>query len=235
MACFSDSVAQGATAMGIRLSPDAIDSFCSYYNFLELRNQNVNLTAITGAEDSARYHFLDSLELINSVQFEHKSVIDVGSGAGFPGLPIKIAVPTAKITLLDANVKRTSFLCDLCADLGLEATIVHARAEESARLPDMRERFDIAVSRAVARLNILCELCLPFVRVGGSFLAMKSADCDAEVFESLGALASLGAEVGRMHDYTIPGTDAVRRIVIISKTAPTPGVYPRRYARLKRL
>ena len=230
----SQIVERGAAELGIDMPPGIGVSFEVYYAILEQRRKNVNLTAITGAEDTARLHFLDSLALLGFTDFADARVIDVGSGAGFPGVPLKLAIPSIELTLLDATKKRVTFLSDLCAALGIAAACIHARAEESAYSPGMRERFDIAASRAVARLNVLCELCLPFVRTGGVFLAMKGVDSAEELDKARSAIQILGAELGDIADYTIPGTDIAHRIISIHKIAPTPETYPRRFAKMQK-
>ena len=161
-----------------------------------------------------------------------KSVIDVGTGAGFPGLPLKIAQPDISLTLLDSLDKRVRFLGDVCAATGLtDVTCLHTRAEEA---PELRGQFDAAVSRAVARLYLLCELCLPFVRTDGVFLAMKGPDCAAELDEARSAIRKLGGTYERTARYTIPGTDVTHSVVVIRKTAPTPPKYPRRWAKMQK-
>ena len=227
-------VARGAKELNIFLPPTAEAAFRAYYDFLEKRGQHVNLTAISGVEEVARLHFLDSLALLKVTSFKYAKVIDVGSGAGFPGIPLKIAEPTIDLTLLEATGKKISFLTELCAELNISTTCVDARAEEAAHIPDMREQFDIAVARAVARLNVLCELCLPFVRVGGYFIAMKSVDSADEVEESKSAITTLGAELKEHYDYKIPGADVEYRAIIIRKTTNTPKKFPRRFARIQK-
>jgi len=227
-------IEKGASALNIELPPEAGAAFGTYHDFLEKRGQIVNLTAISGAEDVARFHFLDSLALMSAASFNGTNVIDIGSGAGFPGVPLKIAQPSMKLTLLDSTGKRVAFLTDLCVELGIEATCLHARAEDAAREADMREQYDIALSRAVARLNTLCELCIPFIRIGGLFIAMKGVDSDNEVAEARSAIETLGAELQECRDYTIPGTDVTHRAVLIRKTAETPSKYPRRFARIQK-
>ncbi len=225
---------QGAQQLGIRLPSEAPDKFRLYYDFLEEKNQVMNLTAISGEKDVAELHFLDSLALLTLDSFEKKSVIDIGSGAGFPGIPLKLAVPTLRLTMLDAQLKRIRFLEELCDTLCLkDVSPIHARAEETAHT-DLRETFDYAVSRAVARLNILAELCLPFVKEGGVFIAMKGMESDKEITEADSAIKTLGAELDKISDYQIPGTDLLHRAVMIRKTAPTPGAYPRRFARIEK-
>ena len=221
----------GAESLGLALSDRALDGFETYCRLLKEKNRVMNLTAITEEDQVARLHFLDSLALLGAADFKDAAVIDVGTGAGFPGLPLKLAEPSISLTLLDAQRKRVDFLRETCGALGVEAECLHARAEEAT---DLRERFDLAVSRAVARLSVLCELCLPFVRPGGAFLAMKSVDSDGETAEAARALALLGGEVESTVDYPIPGTDVVHRVLVIRKTAPTPKKYPRRFAKIQK-
>ena len=234
MVTVSQIVENGAVQVGITLPNGAAKAFETYYEFLEQQRKKFNLTAITGAEDVARLHFLDSLALLGSTDFKKTRMIDVGSGAGFPGIPLKLAEPSIDLTLIDASKKRVAFLSDLCEVLDIAAVCVHARAEELSRQPDMREQFDIAASRAVARLNMLCELCLPLVRVGGVFLAMKGIDSEEESREAGNVIKKLGAEPHGIVDYVIPETDIKHRIIIIKKTSPTPDEYPRRFAKIKK-
>ena len=228
-------VTLGAQELGLTLPPGAPEQFETYYQILTERGKNVNLTAVAGEEDVARLHFLDSIALLNAADFTNARVIDVGSGAGFPGVPLKIAQPSLELTLLDATGKRVDFLSELCTELGIEASFLHARAEESSHEPEHREQYDVAVSRAVARMNVLCELCLPFVRPGGKFIAMKSLDGMAdELAETAPALEKLGAELCGQYSYTIPGTDITHCAAVVRKLSPTPGEYPRRFARIKK-
>jgi len=227
-------VAQGAKELNINLPPTAEAAFRAYYDFLEKRGKHVNLTAISGVEEVARLHFLDSIALLKATPFKSRKVIDIGSGAGFPGVPLKIAEPTIDLTLLDATGKKISFLSDLCAELDINATGINARAEEAAHDPKMRERYDIVVSRAVARLNVLCELCLPFVKVDGLFIAMKGVDSIEEITEALVTITKLGAEQQVLFDYTLPGTDITHRVVMIRKIKKTPEIYPRRFTKIQK-
>jgi len=229
----STVIAQGAKELNIELPPNAEAAFRAYYDFLERHGEYVNLTAISGAQEVARLHFLDSLALLSTETFEHTKLLDIGSGAGFPGVPLKIALPSIDLTLLDATGKRIAFLTKLCTALGISATCLHARAEEAAHMPDMRERYDVAVSRAVARLDSLCELSLPFVCIGGLMIAMKGVDSDNEISQAHGAIEILGAKLQDNYEYTIPGTDITHRAVLIRKTSKTPNKYPRRFARIK--
>jgi 16S rRNA (guanine527-N7)-methyltransferase len=230
-----DILMTGARELGIRLTDTSADAFAGYYAFLEEKNRVMNLTAITDESDAAELHFLDSLSLLNLASFENKRVVDIGSGAGFPGVPMKLAEPGLTLTLLDAQQKRVAFLEELCERLGLtDVVCIQARAEEASHKPELRDAFDYAVSRAVARLNILCELCLPFVRPGGAFVAMKGTASDAEIDEARRAALTLGAAVETSVDYRIPGTEIVHRAVLIRKNGATPDGYPRRFARIQK-
>ena len=193
----------------------------------------MNLTAITDGADFAALHLLDSAVLLTIADFRGKKAVDVGTGAGFPGMPLRILEPDFDLTLLDSLGKWVTFLQDTCAQMGLaRVEAVHARAEEFAA--DHRESYDIATSRAVAALNVLCELALPLVRVGGCFLAMKSVDSDDEIDGARGAIGQLGGRIREIRDYTIPGTDVQHRVVIIDKLRPTPQQYPRAFAKIKK-
>lgn len=236
MGTLQEIVTRGAAAMGLPLPTGAAEKLYTYYQRLEAVNAVTNLTAITGETDCANLHFLDSMALLALFDFRGKSVIDVGSGAGFPGLPMKIAEPSIRLTLLDALLKRVEFLSDLCAELGDQETVcLHARAEEAAAPGgDLRESFDFAVSRAVASLATLCELSLPFVRPGGRFIAMKSIGSEEEVQAAGNAIALLGGVLEATRDYEIPGTGIIHRVVVIRKDAPTPARYPRRFSKIKK-
>lgn len=223
----------GLSAMEIELSARTLSSFRSYYELLEEKNKVINLTAISGEEDVSRLHFLDCAALINAAELKGASVIDVGTGAGFPGLPLKIIEPGIRLTLLDSLKKRVEFLSDVCSVLGYDDVVcIHSRAEEVPH--GYRENFDYAVSRAVARLNMLCELCLPYLRVGGMFMAMKGPDCEDEIKEAAKAIEVLGGECEGVYLYTIPGTDIRHSIVKIRKIEKTPAKYPRRFAKIQK-
>jgi len=226
-------ISQGAKELNIELPPEAEAAFEVYYDFLEKRGQHVNLTAISGAEEVVHLHFLDSIAVLKTTEFKNKKVIDIGSGAGFPGVPIKLAEPTVKLTLLDSTGKRITFLTELCKLLNIETMCINSRAEDAAKQLEMREQFDIVVSRAVARMNILCELCLPYIRIGGLFIAMKSIDTDTEIADAQNAIRLLGGNLQTNYDYKIPGTEIIHRAVLIHKTLSTPEKYPRRFARIQ--
>lgn len=216
-----------AAALGLHLEEAQLDRFCAFGAALLEKNQVMNLTAITEPESVARLHFADCLSLLTLTDFRGKSVIDVGCGAGFPGVPLLLGEPTIHLTLLDSLQKRVNWLKETLTDLQVEATCVAARAEEYGH----RESFDIATSRAVARLNILAELCLPFVRVGGYFLAMKAAAAEEELSEAQNAITRLGGRVERVAHYELGG--AQRCVLLIRKVRPTPPQYPRRFAKIK--
>lgn len=225
------ALASGLPQLERKLTDAQLDTFCAFGSALVEKNQVMNLTAITEPEQVARLHFLDCIALLGAANFYGKTVIDVGCGAGFPGVPLKIAEPSIQLTLLDSLKKRMDWLESTLPELGIEAQCVAARAEEYALAH--REQYDIAVSRAVARLTMLAELCLPLVRVGGHFVAMKSADSDEELSQAARAIATLGGKVTRIWDYPVPGTDAVHRAVMITKVKATPKPYPRRFAKIK--
>ena len=221
----------GLTALS--LPADAAEEMARYGRMLLEWNRVMNLTAITAEADVARLHFLDSCALAALADFRNKAVIDVGTGAGFPGLPLRLVEPSVKLTLLDAQRKRTDFLQAVRDALRLsDVEIIHGRAEEYAA--QRREAFDIAVSRAVAALPMLAELCLPFVRVGGCFLSMKSVNCEEELRSAKRAVETLGGNVARVSDYNIPGADVPRRLIVIEKARPTPPRYPRAFAKIKK-
>ncbi|MBR4550322.1 MAG: 16S rRNA (guanine(527)-N(7))-methyltransferase RsmG [Oscillospiraceae bacterium] len=226
-------LAAGFAELSLSVDERAIPRYRRYYDALAAQNKVMNLTAIDGEADSARLHFLDSAALLTLADFRGKSVIDVGSGAGFPGLALKVAEPDMRLTLLDSLDKRVRFLRGLADELGFEdVDCLHARAEEAP--PELRESFDIACSRAVARLNLLCELCLPFVRTGGLFLAMKGPGAEEETREAARAIRLLGGELERVALYPIPGTETRHSAVMIRKVRETPKSYPRRWAQIKK-
>lgn len=222
------------------MTGEALRRFEVYFRELEDKNSLMNLTAISGEGDVARLHFLDSLGVMRAPGFRddgtpyltNAKIIDIGSGAGFPGLPIKIAEPSVRLTLLDGNQKKIEFLSGLCEKIGLSCECIADRAEELGREDEYREQFDCAVSRAVARLNLLCEISLPFVKTGGLFLAMKGVESADETAEAETAIKALGGRLEEPIDYEIPDTGVVHRVVVVRKVSQTPGKYPRRYAKI---
>lgn len=215
--------------LGLSLREDQIDRLCRFGQLLLQQNQVMNLTAITEPTAVARLHFLDSLALLREESLAGKTLIDIGCGAGFPGVPLAIAEPTLRVTLLDSLQKRVNWLKTILPELGVDATCVAARAEEY--VAEHREAYDVATSRAVARLNILSELCLPYVKVGGKFLALKGAMAQAEADEAKTAIEALGGRLSEIREY--PVGEATHRIVVVEKVRPTPKAYPRKFAKIK--
>ena len=215
--------------------PNAPALLARYGEMLLEKNQVMNLTAITQPQDVATLHMLDCAALLGCCGFTGKTLIDVGTGAGFPGMVLKILVPSLEVTLLDSLNKRLDWLDQVGQALGLEGLeTIHARAEEAGRHPALRERFDFAAARAVADLRLLCELCLPFVKVGGRFLAMKGPDCGGEIQDALHAIHLLGGEIAGQLDYAIPHTQVTHRVIVVHKVTHSPEKYPRRWAKMQK-
>ena len=223
-------IAEGAFALGVPLPEGAEERYRTYFQRLTEANSDFNLTAIESEEDAARLHFLDSIAVAGLADLRGRTLADIGTGGGLPGLAIKIAVPETDLTMIDATEKKIDFLSRLTRELGLDCKCIAGRAEDLGRDPEYRESFDFTVSRAVARLRVLAELCLPLTKVGGRFLAMKSDDCGGEVEEARAAVSALGGEFGEIREYTVPGTGIKRRLVVVEKTAPTDARFPRRWA-----
>lgn len=234
MDLLEERLTSGMAEYGLSIEETALTAFRRYYELLEETNKVMNLTAISGEEDVATLHFLDSLALLKIADFENAKVIDIGSGAGFPGIPLKIGCPSLKLTMLDALAKRVGFMAQVCEKSGLDAEPIHGRAEEYGQRKEYREQFDIAVSRAVASMNMLAELCIPFIKVGGCMLAMKSVESEDEVKNSEECLKKLGCIVEGWMDYTVPHTDVIHRCVVIRKVSSTPKQYPRRFAKIQK-
>ena len=226
---------EGLTALGLT-TPQGVEAQMARYAHLLLeQNKVMNLTAITQPDQVARLHFLDSAALLGCADLRGRSLIDVGTGAGFPGLVLKLMEPSLSLTLLDSLDKRLNWLGCVCTDLGLEGVArVHARAEEQSLQPGFRDGFDFATARAVADLRVLCELCLPYVKVGGKFLAMKAAGCQEEVAGAARAIELLGGRLLPLYTYAVPGAEVERVVVVVEKISATPKGYPRRWAKLQK-
>lgn len=220
--------------INISLNENQINNFEIYKNLLVEWNKVMNLTGITEDKEICIKHFADSVMPLCYYDFKEKSVIDVGTGAGFPGLPIKIAEPSVRLCLLDSLLKRINFLERVGNACNIEAQYVHGRAEDIGKDEDFREAFDIAVSRAVAPLNILCEYTLPFVKKDGLFIALKGPNAYEEVKLCENAFSELGGELLEIREYNLPGTDLSHNIVAIKKVTETPLKYPRRSKKIER-
>ena len=222
---------EGLNALGLSLPQERQETLCAFARAMVKQNEVMNLTAITEDTQVAKLHLLDSLTVLCCTDLKNKTLIDVGCGAGFPGVPLAIACPEAKVTLLDSLGKRVKWLEETLPQLGIEAECVTARAEEA--VAQRRETYDFATSRAVARLNILLELTAPYVKVGGAVLAMKGAAAKEELNECAGAIKKLGLQLEEVREFPVDG--ASHAVIILRKIAPTPKQYPRRYAKIKQL
>lgn len=218
----------------ITLTENQYEQFQKYFELLAEWNEKMNLTAITDESGVALKHFADSLSLLNFVDIpQNSSLADVGTGAGFPGVVLKIVRPDIKLTLIDSLNKRLVFLGEVCAQLGIKAELIHSRAEDGARDEKLRESFDFAVSRAVARMNVLSEYCLPYVKVGGAFCAMKGAQANEEFKESLNAINTLGGKLEKKYFFELPENGGERAIAVVRKVKNTPQKYPRQSGKIK--
>lgn len=231
MRMFKEYLKRYADEKGYPMTDECLDAFTTYYHTLVEWNEKMNLTGITEPREVALKHMIDSLTVYDEKYFpEGARVIDVGTGAGFPGVPLAIYQPHLNITLLDSLKKRLTFLDETLKLCKREAELVHARAEDAGRDSSHRDSYDVAVSRAVARLYRLAEWCLPFVKVGGVLLAMKGAKCQEEVDEAKKAIFLLGGKIEEVREISLPELDDKRAIVVIRKVSPTPKTYPRRPA-----
>lgn len=224
-----------AKTAGFELSDEQLAQFDKYKELLLSWNEKMNLTAITQSDEVDTKHFVDSLYGLKFME-SAKSIIDVGTGAGFPGLPLKILKPELSLTLLDSLNKRLNFLKEVADTLNLkDVTFVHSRAEDGGiKGSPLRESFDVAASRAVANLSVLAEYCLPYVKVGGVFLAYKGNDADSELADADNAISTLGGEVTGTFRYTIPETDITHSIIVIKKVKNTPEKYPRQQGKIQK-
>ena len=219
---------KGLSELEITLSDIQKQQFVDYYELLVEWNKVMNLTAITDFSEVVVKHFIDSLSIVKTVKLEKEKILDLGTGAGFPGLPIKIAFPETDILLLDSLNKRIKFLDEVIIRLNLKKIkTLHGRAEDVAREEGCREAFDITTSRAVAKLSTLSEYCLPYVKKGGFFIPYKSGEIEEELSQAERALHLLGAEVESVKRFKLPASDIERTLILIRKTKATPKIYPR--------
>lgn len=216
--------------IGVSISEKQMEQFMKYYDLLVEWNKVMNLTAITEYEEVVLKHFVDSIALIKAYDLTKPiKVIDIGTGAGFPGLPLKIMFPQIEVTLLDSLNKRVNFLNTVIHELGLEQICaIHGRAEDYAKQVPYREKYDLCVSRAVANLASLAEYCIPYVKVNGTFISYKSGKCDEEIENSQKAIKVLGGKIKKKVEFVLPGTDISRSFIIIDKVMPTVKKYPRK-------
>ena len=229
MDIMGQTLREGLPELGLELSEDCQKTLCAFGEAVVKQNEVMNLTAITEPAAVAKLHLLDSLTVLTAADLRGKRVIDVGCGAGFPGVPVAISCPEAQVTLLDSLGKRVKWLETILPQLGVTARCVTARAEEA--VSQCRESYDFALSRAVARLNILLELTAPYVKVGGAVLAMKGAAAREELEEAKSAIKKLGLKIEEVKDFSIDG--ATHSVIVLRKVSPTPNAYPRRYAKIK--
>lgn len=235
MSPLEELLCESCRKIGVELNQAQLKQFMTYKDMLIEWNEKMNLTAITDDREIILKHFVDCLALCSGADMSGKKIIDVGTGAGFPGVPVKIACPDIDITLLDSLNKRITFLNELTKALGLEKTdCVHMRAEDGGNDKVLRESFDMCISRAVANLSVLCEYCLPFVRVGGMFISMKGSDVTQEVSEAEKAIRVLGGEISEIKTVSIPETDINHSLIIINKIKATPSKYPRKAGKVKK-
>lgn len=229
MTNMAETLHNGLPELDLRLDARQEETLCAFAQAMIRQNEVMNLTAITQPEAVAKLHLLDSLTVLKAVDLKGKRLIDVGCGAGFPGVPLAIACPEAEITLLDSLGKRIAWLQTVLPQLGIRAQCITARAEEA--VAERRESYDVATSRAVARLNILLELTAPYVKVGGAVVAMKGAAAQEELEEAKNAIRRLGLKLEKVHTFSIDGAN--HSVIVLRKIAATPAQYPRRYAKIK--
>lgn len=226
---FRETLEQAAAQAGFPLTGEQLDRFQQYTDLLLETNKSLNLTAITDPEEVALKHMVDSLLVYNPKTFHNHTIADVGTGAGFPGIPLKIYDPSMRVTLIDSLQKRLNFLKQVVQELGLgQVRCLHARAENAGQDPALREKFDVVTARAVAALPVLAEYCLPLVRVGGTFFAMKGRHFQEETDEAHHAVEALGGKIKEVRPVTLPGLDDQRAIITIEKVRHTPAQYPRK-------
>lgn len=226
----NDPLRDSLDKLKIQYNDEQIEQFRSYYELLTEWNKKINLTAITGYEDVVRKHFIDSIMICSLLDLNKDiRIIDVGTGAGFPGIPIKILNPDCRIVLLDSLNKRVRFLETVVDELGLDnVECIHGRAEDVSREKNYRASFDLSVSRAVANLSTLCEYCIPFLKKGGMFVSYKSDKADDEINGSENAVRTLGSEITSVKEIALPETDIVRKFIMITNIKEVSNIYPRK-------
>jgi 16S rRNA (guanine527-N7)-methyltransferase len=231
-----DMLREGAKLYNLELTEIQIEQFLIYKKLLVEWNEKINLTAITDDEGIIRKHFIDSISIIKSGLIKDGvSVVDVGTGAGFPGMVIKIIMPEVKVTLIDSLNKRINFLNNVISELGLKGIeAVHGRAEDMARKPNFREKFDIATARAVANMMVLSEYCLPYVKVGGYFIALKGPAAEEEVSTSKNAIGTLGGKFVKIEDTAIPGEEMNHKLVVVEKVSTISEKFPRKAGQIEK-
>ena len=229
---FAQWMEEECSQIGVTLSEKQMEQFFQYYEMLIQWNEVMNLTAITEMDQVVTKHFVDSMSLVKAVSelgSKEIRIMDLGTGAGFPGIPLKIAFPNLKLTLLDSLNKRVKFLNEVIGTLGLEKVeAVHGRAEDFGRNPEYRGQFDLCVSRAVANLATLSEYCMPFVKVGGAFIPYKSGKVEEELNQARGAVKLLGGKIENTVSFELPKTEGERTLVVIRKVESTAKKYPRK-------
>lgn len=225
---FNEGLLEKASTMGVRFSVEQMDKFYKYMNLLIEWNEKINLTAIIEPNEIILKHFIDSITILKDIK-DGSIVVDVGTGAGFPGIPLSIMNPTLKITLVDSLNKRLIFLQEVINELDLKnVELVHARAEEFGRNKKYREKFDVATSRAVANLATLSEYLLPLVKINGKAISMKAGNASQEIEDAKKAIKTLGGNINNIEEFKLPQSDIGRTIIIIDKISGTPGKYPRK-------
>lgn len=233
---FRERIYSGCSALGIDISEGKVQMLFRYYEMVTEKNKVMNLTSITEENEFITKHIIDSLSIVKSIDLdavlqddETCSMIDIGTGAGFPGMVLKIVFPKLKVTLFDSLKKRLNFLDEVISELGLDGILtLHGRAEDFGHSKECRESFDFAFSRAVANMSSLSEYCLPFVKVGGAFAAYKSSDSNDEIRAAEHAIAKLGGKTEKKDSFVLPDSDISRSIVVVRKVRKTPGQYPRK-------
>ncbi|WP_040191103.1 16S rRNA (guanine(527)-N(7))-methyltransferase RsmG [Clostridium culturomicium] len=227
---YFDMLNEACQSMGLSFDEEKYNKFIKYKDLIKEWNQKINLTAITDDEEIIKKHFIDSIKVFNCDYVKNaKSIIDIGTGGGFPGIPMRIVKEDSKMVLLDSLNKRINFLNEVINDLNLSnIKTIHGRAEDFAQTAEYRQRFDLAVSRAVANLTVLLEFCLPYVKVGGYFVALKGPAIEEEIKAAEGALKALGGKIEKIIEVDIEGSDLKHNLLVVKKIKDTPKKYPRK-------